>query len=97
MVYKSQFFKIYMKLIKFIGNRVVETTMKFLKKTAIAPETVRIITYPSPEESIESFLKPLPSNFYSNLLRLEEKIQRKDFTENTINEIILLYAVKKKE
>ncbi len=71
--------------------------MKLLKKTAIAPETVRLIKYPSPEESsFESFLKPLSSSFYSNLLRLEEKIQRKDFTENTINQIILLYAVIKK-
>ena len=84
-----------MKLIKFIVNTVIEKTMKIIKKTAISPERKEKDFRPPSEDYIDnaSFLKPLSATFYSNLLRLEEKLQRKDYSENTINEIILLYAV----
>lgn len=89
---KSKFFQ-QMKLIKFIVNSVVENTMKIVKKPAVVTEKPTVIAYPPSEDCSDSFLKPLSASFYSNLLRLEEKIQRRDFSENTINEIILLYAV----
>ena len=83
-----------MKLIKFIVNSVVENTMKIVKKPKVVAEKPTVISYPPSDDCGDSFLKPLPASFYSNLLRLEEKIQRRDFSEYTINEIILLYAVK---
>jgi len=83
-----------MKLIKFIVNSVVETTMKIIKKPSIVPGKRTVIAFPPSDDGSDSFLKPLSSSFYSNLLRLEEKIQQHDFSENTINEIILLYAVR---
>lgn len=82
-----------MKLIKFILNRVVETSMKLAKKTILGASRPEILTFINSEEGPDGLIKPLSSSFYSNLLRLEDKIQRKDFSENTINEIILLYAV----
>ena len=43
------------------------------------------------QEPAGNFVKPLSTKFYNNLLRLEEKVQRKKFTLDTINEIIPLY------
>jgi hypothetical protein len=46
------------------------------------------------QEPAGNFVKPLSTKFYNNLLRLEEKVQRKKFTIDTINELIPLYAVR---
>lgn len=89
-----------MNFLKFIVNTFTEksilladSTMKIMKKTKNSLTKPEIVTFPSSEEQGEPFLKPLSAIFYSNLLRLEDKILRKDFSENTINEIILHYAV----
>lgn len=38
-------------------------------------------------------LNPLSTKFYSDLLRLEEKVSSKNFDIETLNEIVSLYAV----
>lgn len=38
-------------------------------------------------------IKPLSTKFYSNLLRLEEKVSSRNFDIETLNEIVSLYAV----
>jgi len=38
-------------------------------------------------------IKPLSTKFYSNLLRLEEKVSSRKFEIETLNEIVSLYAV----
>lgn len=82
-----------MKLIKFIIDSVATTAMKAVRRPSQPPEKPTVIAYPPAEDVGDSFLRPLSASFYSNLLRLEEKIQRREFSEATINEIILLYAV----
>ena len=46
------------------------------------------------DQPSDGALKPLSTNFYKNLLLLEEKIQRKRFTMDTINNLVAQYAVK---
>lgn len=89
-----------MRLFKFIVNSFTESSISLVHSTmqVIKPQTRKSensgrIAFPSTEESGDAFFKPLSTSFYSNLLRLEDKIQRKEFSENTINEIILHYAV----
>ena len=38
-------------------------------------------------------IKPLSTKFYSNLLRLEEKVSSRKFDIETLNEIVSIYAV----
>lgn len=38
-------------------------------------------------------IKPLSTKFYSNLLRLEEKVSTRNFDIETLNEIVSIYAV----
>ena len=45
------------------------------------------------EENEGCEIKPLTTKFYSNLLRLEEKVFSKNFDIDTLNEIVSLYAV----
>ena len=39
-------------------------------------------------------IRALSTKFYSNLLRLEEKVSSKNFDIETLNEIVSLYAVR---
>jgi len=47
----------------------------------------------SETETANFEIKPLPTKFYSNLLRLEEKVFSKNFDIEILNEIVSLYAV----